>query len=478
MTERGFRNSLIVATTVGLLLRVLWPEIRPVHHDESVNWYFVSGLLRRGWYDYDPHNYHGPLFFYLSAWTRPILGDSIAALRLPTMLLSAAMVPMAWMLRDHIGPRAASLSGWLIALSPSLVFFGRDAIHETTLAAASLGAVIFALRWVREPTPHHALWFGLCLGAMVTTKETFLITGGAWFVGGVLAFGAGGRAPRPDREALKWAALGFVILFVPLYAGFGFHLEGLIEAFEAFIRWGETGVKGSGHDAPWHRWPTWLGVSDGAIAVLGGVGLIAAGLRRDPWAVFVSGWLLATVAVYSLVSYKTPWCILQAALPLALLGGWGAAFLDRHLLGRIAVILLGIASLARAVDFSFVRPEDPDAPLVYVQTRQELVDTMAVVKGVLDAHDVEIVSYQDSRYPMNWLLSEPGLEDEGPVPDAIEAAVLITNPVDRRRVQRALPSTYFLKSTLFRQGLRLDVWIDARFDDLIPDDWDYQEPRP
>ena len=472
MTERAFFRSVLAASVLGLLLRVLWPEIRPVHHDESVNWYFISGVLRKGWYDYDPGNYHGPLFFYLSAWARPLLGDGLWVLRLPTMLLSAAMVPMPWALRARIGPRAASLSAWMIALSPSLIFFGRDAIHETTLAAASLGAVVFALRWLDAPDRSNALWLGLCLGAMASTKETFAITAGAWCVGGALAWLAGGRMPWPDRRSLGSVALGFALLCVPLYAGFGFHMEGLVEAFQAFVHWGDRGLEGAGHDAPWWRWPQWLGLADGAIALLAAVGLAAAVLRRDPWAVFVTGWLFATVAVYSFVPYKTPWCILQGALPLALLAGWGSAWLDRRRGGRAAVILLAFSAGARAVDFSFVRPEDPGAPLVYVQTRQELVDTMDVVRAVLEAEpDATLVSYQDSRYPMNWLLDRPGLEDAGDLPDVLAGDVVITSPVDRPSVEELLPGPYLRRSSLFRQGLRLDVWIDARHAALVPDDW-------
>jgi uncharacterized protein (TIGR03663 family) len=473
VSERSFFRSVVAATVVALLVRVLWPEIRPVHHDESVNWYFISGVLRKGWYDYDPNNYHGPLFFYLSAWARPLFGDALWVLRLPTMLLGAAMVPLAWMLRPAIGDRAASLSGWALAVSPALVFFARDAIHETTLAAASLGAVVFGLRWLQGRARNDALWLGLCLGAMVTTKETFLITGGAWGVGLGLVWITGGRTAWPDWRSIRWVLLGFVLLFVPLYAGFGFHIEGLAEAFQAFFMWGDRGIDGGGHGGPWTRWPGWLGVSDWALVVLGIVGLGAAVVRRDPWAVFVSGWLLSTVAVYSAVSYKTPWCILQAALPLALLAGWGAAWLDRHLIGRIAVVLLLLGGLGQAIDFSFVRPEEPDAPLVYVQTRRELIDTMDVVKAVIEATpDADVVSYQDSRYPMNWLLDRPGLENLGELPDVLDADVLITKPSDRRRVEPLLAGPYRLKATLFRQGLRLHVWISAEHDALVPADWE------
>ena len=45
-------------------------------------------------------------------------------------------------------------------------------------------------------------------------------------------------------------------------------------------------------------------------------------------------------------------------------------------------------------------------------------------------------------------------------------------------MERLLPGPYRQTSTLFRQGLRLDVWIDARHAAFVPDSWDEVGPDP
>lgn len=48
------------------ILAVLWRfqdlGLKAVHHDESINGWFVMQIWGQGWFQYDPNNYHGPLF--------------------------------------------------------------------------------------------------------------------------------------------------------------------------------------------------------------------------------------------------------------------------------------------------------------------------------------------------------------------------------------------------------------------------------
>ena len=49
-----------LVTAVASFVRFFWLEIKPLHHDEGVNGYFLTSLFRNGEYKYDPANYHGP----------------------------------------------------------------------------------------------------------------------------------------------------------------------------------------------------------------------------------------------------------------------------------------------------------------------------------------------------------------------------------------------------------------------------------
>ena len=37
-----------------------------MHHDEGVNGFFLTNLVRNAEYKYDPSNYHGPTLYYLT----------------------------------------------------------------------------------------------------------------------------------------------------------------------------------------------------------------------------------------------------------------------------------------------------------------------------------------------------------------------------------------------------------------------------
>ncbi|MBA2645499.1 MAG: TIGR03663 family protein, partial [Pyrinomonadaceae bacterium] len=51
---------------VAAIIRVYALELRPLHHDEGVNGFFLTRLFREGKYEYDPANYHGPTLYYLA----------------------------------------------------------------------------------------------------------------------------------------------------------------------------------------------------------------------------------------------------------------------------------------------------------------------------------------------------------------------------------------------------------------------------
>src|SRR5690349_8001614 len=51
------------------VLRFANLDLKPLHHDEGVNGFFLLRLLRNGFYHYDPSNYHGPTLYYFAALT-------------------------------------------------------------------------------------------------------------------------------------------------------------------------------------------------------------------------------------------------------------------------------------------------------------------------------------------------------------------------------------------------------------------------
>lgn len=151
LSERAWRIGCAVVFAVAALLRVLYLELKPLHHDEGVNGFFLLGLLRQGKYQYNPSNYHGPTLYY---FTLPLASFadshhwlSTSILRSVTVAFGLATVWLALSLRRRIGAVGALACAALLAVSPGMVFFSRYYIHEMLFVFFTLGIVVGALRF-------------------------------------------------------------------------------------------------------------------------------------------------------------------------------------------------------------------------------------------------------------------------------------------------------------------------------------------
>jgi len=135
---------LLLLLAAGLRLPRL--DLRPLHHDEGTNVIFLLRLLRDGVYQYDPSNYHGPLLYVLSVVPLFLCGTTTVALRLTPALIGTVMAVLPWFLRRELGHAGAIVSGVLLAVSPSLVYYSRDNIHEIYLGVLTLLLVTAAVR--------------------------------------------------------------------------------------------------------------------------------------------------------------------------------------------------------------------------------------------------------------------------------------------------------------------------------------------
>lgn len=52
-------------TAIAAFLRFFQLGLKPFHHDEGVNGFFLTTLFRSDVYKYDPANYHGPTLYYI-----------------------------------------------------------------------------------------------------------------------------------------------------------------------------------------------------------------------------------------------------------------------------------------------------------------------------------------------------------------------------------------------------------------------------
>jgi mannosyltransferase len=145
---------------LGLGVRAVALNLTPLWSDEA----FMAVLMRRSLPAIIDvvHNDNHPPLQYLLVRVATLLGDSPFWLRFPSVLAGTAAVPIAAALGRRLGGnRAGLMSGAVVALTPLLVLWSRDA-RMYALATTMVLAMALALwRAVEKPTAGRLTVYGL-----------------------------------------------------------------------------------------------------------------------------------------------------------------------------------------------------------------------------------------------------------------------------------------------------------------------------
>lgn len=325
--------AFVIMVVVAGWFRLDQLSVKPLHHDEGVNGWFLLRLSNDGEYRYNPDNYHGPTLYYLSLLPVRALGESELALRVTPAFFGLLSVVLLWLLRQHLGSVGTPGAALFMALSAGLVYFSRDFIHEMLFGCFTLSTVIGAVRYVDGRRIRWLALVAASLGLLFATKETSIITLPTLLLALAAAFGfdllRNGGSPRPWRSLLSesWpsrnhAFAGLLIFFLinlVLYSSFFSHPGGLADAIRSPWRW--TGRSGTEHvKGFWYylailiklELPLLLAATTGGLLIL---------WRGTRFWYFVAAWASGMFLAYSLIGYKTPWLVINTLIPMALLAG-------------------------------------------------------------------------------------------------------------------------------------------------------------
>jgi uncharacterized protein (TIGR03663 family) len=154
-----------LVTALATFLRFYWLGLKPFHHDEGVNGWFLTNLFRDGIYKYDPANYHGPTLYYISLAFVEIFGLETIPVRWSVAIWGVLIVALAFYLRPYIGRVGALATAAFLAISPGMVYISRYFIHEIFFVFLALGFVLAVLMFMdREKAgPGAIAWMALVL---------------------------------------------------------------------------------------------------------------------------------------------------------------------------------------------------------------------------------------------------------------------------------------------------------------------------
>ncbi len=193
---------------LGALLRFWGLGDKPLHHDESMHAYFSWQLMLQmgNWfacasgqvvcYQYDPL-LHGPFQFHIIALTykisqllgAPDNGITNFTARIPAATLGTVIVGLPYFLRGYLGKWGALLASFLLAVSPSMVYFSRFAREDIYMACFTLMLVVGAVRYVQSRQMRWLMLAAIGFALSYATSEaTFLTIAifGSFFLGLIL----------------------------------------------------------------------------------------------------------------------------------------------------------------------------------------------------------------------------------------------------------------------------------------------------
>lgn len=160
-TDRLWYVSSALIVAIAAFLRFFWLALKPLHHDEGVNGFFLTTLFRDGTYKYDPANYHGPTLYYIALGFAKIFGLETVPIRASVATFGVLTVILVLYLKRYIGKTGSLFAALFVALSPGMVFISRYFIHEIFFIFLSIAmalsialfierrkAGIFSIIWV------------------------------------------------------------------------------------------------------------------------------------------------------------------------------------------------------------------------------------------------------------------------------------------------------------------------------------------
>lgn len=459
----------VLILLLAAVLRLWTLDLKPAHFDEGVNGYFVDEITRNGAYHYDPTNFHGPLHFYILFVMQTLFGRSIWVLRLPLALIGVACVGLLLFgFRRYFSATACRFAAAAMAVSPGFVFYSRYAIHENWLVFfLMLTALGIGGLW-RDGAKRYLWIAGIGLAGAMMMKETWLIHVIAMALAGLTLRGielvskstplpwARPRWTTDDGAQVAVSCFAVVMFF---FSACLLDLSGLGGFVEAFIQWARTGMGDSGDEnakGHWkspiywwelmaaYEWPVLLGALASVFVVVPNVN------RFLRWLAIFGG---GTLAAYSIIAYKTPWCLIAWAWPFFLVFGaavdWLIQRLDRLVVSAVVSVLL-LISLGQSSQLNFHRFADENEPYVYVQTTTDINQLLEPLRWQMARQPSSLFNsghiIQPEHHPLLWLLANrPNVtwDDELGDPEVMDADWILVDDSAAERVEERLTRHYF-----------------------------------
>jgi uncharacterized protein (TIGR03663 family) len=415
----------IVILLMGSFLRLYKLDNRPAHFDEGGGHAIgARALLERGEYIYHP-DFHGPFLYHVTALCFYLFGMSDITLRITQAIFGIATIAVLWFLKDHVKKETLIALSLLIALSPSLVYYSRFAVHDSYFVFFTTACLVFLYLYSRTKEAKHLYLFSASLAFLFTTKENAYITVAAMAAFFGLDFLIdffsirGSIAKRLKKNAyLRWVkdnkkeiGISFIIfisIFSILYTSFFRYPNNFVTAVkEPFVHWFTKTRTEKGFFQPYSFYLRILEEYDTTIFIFGLIGVFLPLFVRNHYTRFAAIFATLNLIVYLMMPYKEPNNVVHIVLPLAVSGAVLLEYTNDKIkkYALFILFLLSFYSVYATWQTSFVRYADENNYLVYVQTVDDVKPMLKMVERITQERGKDIsivVNIPETEYPLSW----------------------------------------------------------------------------
>ncbi len=495
---------------IAVALRLPHLAQRPMHTDEAVHAIKFGELLENGDYRYDPYEYHGPTLNYftlLPAWlsgAHKITSISEIALRIVPVIFGIMLIILLILLSRALNYPAIISAALFTAISPAMVYYSRYYIQEMLLICFTLGAIVSGYRYWQSKNLAWIISAGIFLGLMHATKETCIIAWASMGLALILTIMINRERKSfstivksiPVKHILALvAAAGFVTML--FFSSFFSHWNGIIDSVKTYTTYFDRAGGRDIHVHPWYFYlkligffrlgtgPVW---GEWIIILLSVVGAVFGFAKKElngidkTFVRFIALYTLFMLLIYSLIPYKTPWCLLNFLIGMTILAGVGMVTLIRQTKKRLSRIVLIIVFSAGCFHLlwqdyagNFKYAADPVNPYVYAHTSPDILRISERIHEIAnispqgkDIH-IEVICPEHDYWPLPWYLRDlPNAGWWEEVDFSIPAApVIIAMPeaepeLIRKLYEMPAPGEIDLYIPLFERTMYLRPGVELR----------------
>ncbi len=232
-----------VAIFAGIILLAIITRFynlgaRVMSHDESLHTYFSWLLYRGQGYQHTPMM-HGPFQFHALALSYFLFGVSDFTARIPSVLFSIGTVWMVWYWRRYLGKWGALIAGFLMVISPYMLYYGRYVRNESFVGFSGILLLYGILRYLENGEKKYLYFITAATVLHFTSKETaFIYTAQALIFLGVYFIFRVTREAWVDKEQLyRWFVIALAVVVLLAFSGFVF---GIVNHQSGTLSSGET----------------------------------------------------------------------------------------------------------------------------------------------------------------------------------------------------------------------------------------------